>query len=189
MEKNIVFAMVKKQVTWVDVIPDAEFELASVSAVGSGIRCLPFALSGNYPYYVDTDLASCLPAREAVVGLRLQTTAEGGGLVYMPGVPSIEKSWLEHLKNCDLLLFDGTFWTDEELIRVQGGGRTARQMGHIPISGPDGSMARLASLKRPRKIYIHVNNTNPILDEGSAEYHCVRDSGWEVAQDGQEFEL
>ena len=189
MEKNIVFAMVKKQVTWMELIPGAEFELASVSAAGSGVRCLPFALSGNYPYYVDPDLASSLPAREALVGLRLHTTAEGGGLVYMPGVPSIEKSWMEHLENCDLLLFDGTFWTDEELIRVQGGGRTARQMGHIPISGPDGSMARLASLKRPRKIYIHVNNTNPILDEDSAEYHRVRDSGWEVAHDGQEFEL
>ena len=189
MENNIVFAMVKKQITWVELIPGEEFELASVNAAGSGIRCLPFPLSGNYPYYVDTDLASSLAAREALVGLRLQTMTEGGGLVYMPGAPSIEKSWMEHLENCDLLLFDGTFWTDEELIRVQGGGRTARQMGHIPISGPDGSMARLASLKRPRKIYIHVNNTNPILDEDSAEYRRVRDSGWEVAQDGWEFEL
>jgi pyrroloquinoline quinone biosynthesis protein B len=189
MEKNIVFAMVRKQITWVELAPGEEFELSSVSAAGSGIRCLPFALSGNYPYYVDTDLALSLAAREALVGLRLQTSPDRGGLVYMPGVPSIEKSWMEHLENCDLLLFDGTFWTDEELIRVQGGGRTARQMGHLPISGPDGSMERLASLKRPRKIYIHVNNTNPILDEDSAEYHRVREAGWEVAQDGLEFEL
>jgi pyrroloquinoline quinone biosynthesis protein B len=189
MEKNIVFAMVRKQTTWVELIPDEELELSSVSAGGSGIRCLPFAVSGRYPYYVDPVLASSLAAREALLGLRLQTATDGGGVVYMPGVPSIEESWVEHLENCDLLLFDGTFWTDEELIRVQGGGRTARQMGHIPISGPDGSMERLANLKRPRKIYIHVNNTNPILDEDSAEYHRVREAGWEVAQDGWEFEL
>jgi pyrroloquinoline quinone biosynthesis protein B len=189
MEKNIVFAMVRKQITWVELIPGEEFELSSVSAVGSGIRCLPFSLSGNYPYYVDPDLASSLAAGEALVGLRLQSMPEEGGLVYMPAAPFIEKSWMEHLENCDLLLFDGTFWTDEELIRVQGGGRTARQMGHTPISGPDGSMERLTSLKRPRKIYIHVNNTNPILDEDSAEYHQVREAGWEVAQDGWEFEL
>jgi pyrroloquinoline quinone biosynthesis protein B len=110
-------------------------------------------------------------------------------MVYMPGTPSIEKSWLEHLENCDLLLIDGTFWTDDELIRIQGGGRTARQMGHLPVSGPGGSIEQLSRLKRPRKIYIHVNNTNPMLDEDSAEYQQVRQAGWEIAQDGAEFEL
>lgn len=189
MESNIIFAMVRKQILWDDVVPGREFELASVSGMKSGIRCLPFALSGNYPYYVSSEQASCLAPDEALLGLKLRPASGGGTLVYIPGAPSMEESWLEHLENCDLLLFDGTFWTDDELIRIQGGGRTARQMGHLPLSGPGGSLERLAGLKRPRKIYIHVNNTNPILDEDSAEYQQVRQAGWEVAQDGMEFEL
>jgi pyrroloquinoline quinone biosynthesis protein B len=189
MENNIIFAMVRNQILWDDVFPGREFELVSVRGTNSGIRCLPFALKGNYPHYLSQEQAASLPADQAVMGLRLQHSSGGGTVVYMPGMPSIEKSWLEHLENCDVLLIDGTFWTDDELIRIQGGGRTARQMGHLPVSGPGGSLEQLSRLKRPRKIYIHVNNTNPILDEESAEYQQVRRAGWEIAQDGAEFEL
>jgi pyrroloquinoline quinone biosynthesis protein B len=189
MENNIIFAMVSKQISWDDVFPGREFELVSVNGTNSGIRCLPFALTGSYPHYVSEQQAASLPADHAVLGLRLQHLSGGGTVVYMPGVPSIEESWLDHLETCDLLLIDGTFWTDDELIRIQGGGRTARQMGHLPVSGPGGSLEQLSRLKRPRKIYIHVNNTNPILDEDSPEYHQVRQAGWEIAQDGAEFEL
>ncbi len=188
MDNNIIFAMVRKQIAWDDLTPGRELELGSVNGENSNIRCLPFALAGNYPYYASGELAASLAPQEAVLGLRIQI-GDGGRLVYMPVAPSIEESWLEHAQDCELLLFDGTFWTDDELIRVQGGGRTARQMGHIPISGPDGSLERLAGLKRARKIYIHVNNTNPILDEDSPEYRRVRDAGWEVARDGMEFNL
>jgi pyrroloquinoline quinone biosynthesis protein B len=189
MENNIIFGMVSNQIVWDELCGAKEFEISSVNGSNSGIRCLPFGLSGNYPHYVSSQLASSLPPEEALLGLRLQSESGGKSFVYMPGVPCIESAWLEHIENSDLLLFDGTFWTDDELIRIQGGGRTARQMGHIPISGPDGSLRLLASLQRPRKIYIHVNNTNPILDEDSAEYHQVREAGWEVAQDGWEFNL
>jgi len=185
MENNIIFAMVKRQIVWDELAPGRECELVSVSGAKSGIGCLPFAIAGSYPYYVSAGMAATFPPHEALVGLKLAS----GKLVYMPGVPAIEERWLEHLENCDVLFFDGTFWTDDELIRVQGGGRTARQMGHIPISGAGGSLERLAGLKRPRKIFIHVNNTNPILDEESPEYHGVRQAGWEVAHDGWEFEL
>jgi pyrroloquinoline quinone biosynthesis protein B len=188
MDNNIIFAMVRNQITWDDVAPNREFELASVTCTKSGIQCLPFALAGNFPHYVDPQLAASLPPDDAVLGLRLESP-NGKRLVYMPGAPSVEESWLAHLETADLLLFDGTFWTDDELIRVQGAGRTARQMGHMPISGPDGSLARLAHLKRPRKVYIHVNNTNPILDEASPEHRAVLNAGWEIAHDGMEFEL
>ena len=189
MENNIIFAMVRKQISWEGVVPGREFELTSVSGTSSGIGCLPFALQGNYPYYVRPGQASALPPDEALLGLSLRPASGGGTLIYMPGAPAVDQPLLDRLNNCDLLLLDGTFWTDDELIRIQGGGRTARQMGHLPISGPGGSLERLSALKRPRKIYIHVNNTNPILDEDSAAYHQVRQAGWEVAQDGMEFEL
>ncbi len=189
MENNIIFAMVRNQIVWEDLTPVKEVELTSVSGEKSGIRCLPFALAGNYPHYVSREMAAALPSNEALLGLRLQAPGSGGTLVYMPGAPSIEAAWLQHLENCDLLLFDGTFWTDDELIRIQGSGRSALEMGHMPIYGADGSLQKLADLRKPRKIFIHVNNTNPILDEDSAEYHQVREAGWEVAQDGLEFAL
>jgi pyrroloquinoline quinone biosynthesis protein B len=107
----------------------------------------------------------------------------------MPAVPEIDDSLLRRLEETDLLLFDGTFWSDDELIRVQGSGSTAREMGHIPVSGADGSLRKLAGLRRPRKVFLHVNNTNPMLDESGPEYAEVRAAGWEVAEDGWSFDL
>ena len=89
------------------------------------------------------------------------------------------------MKACDVIFFDGTFWLDEELIRLQGGGKTARQMGHQPVSETLGLLAEISS----RKIFIHINNTNPILDEESDEFKQVRDAGWEVAFDGMDVVL
>jgi len=96
---------------------------------------------------------------------------------------------LQCLETADLLLFDGTFWSDDELIRVQGSGSTAREMGHIPVSGVEGSLRKLAGLRRPRKVFVHVNNTNPMLDEFGPEYREVRAAGWEVAEDGWSLDL
>ena len=188
MDNNIIFGMVSRQTTWVDLTSGQDFELVSVGGAKSGIRCVPFSLAGNYPHYVGETLAASLTAGEAVLGLRLESPS-GRRLVYMPGLPGVDPAWLNYVETSDLLLLDGTFWTDDELIRIQGSGRTARQMGHMPVSGTDGSLAQLSHLQRPRKIYIHVNNTNPMLDEDSPEYRSVRDAGWEIAHDGMEFEL
>jgi pyrroloquinoline quinone biosynthesis protein B len=107
----------------------------------------------------------------------------------MPAVPAINERLLQLLETADVVLFDGTFWSDDELIQVQGSGATAREMGHVPISGDDGSLRKLAGLQRPRKVFVHVNNTNPMLDESSAEYGEVTAAGWELAEDGWHFNL
>jgi len=107
----------------------------------------------------------------------------------MPAVPQITDELLAEFEAAEVLLFDGTFWSDDELVRIQGSGQTARQMGHVPMSGSDGSLAKLAHLKTARKIYIHINNTNPVLDEASPEHRQVRDAGWEIAEDGWQFDL
>jgi len=88
-----------------------------------------------------------------------------------------------------VIFFDGTFWSDDELIRIQGQGRTAREMGHSPVGGSGGTLDRFATLTTPRKIFIHINNTNPMLDEESPEYQQIRDAGWELAFDGMELAL
>jgi pyrroloquinoline quinone biosynthesis protein B len=117
------------------------------------------------------------------------TASSGGRLVYMPAVPAITDQLLRLLETADLVLFDGTFWSDDELIRVQGSGATAGEMGHVPVSGPGGSLHKLAELRHPRRVFIHVNNTNPMLDESGSEYRTLRAEGWEVAEDGWHFNL
>jgi pyrroloquinoline quinone biosynthesis protein B len=186
LEDNSMFGMLQRypgQVTWCDIEPDAPFSPLR------GIRCLPVAVPGGYPLYVSGARRKPLPAREAVLALYLESTASGRRLAYFPGAPSVDPAWLPGLEQSEVLLFDGTFWSDDELRRVQGGGRTAREMGHLPIGGAGGTLESLAGLPHTRKLFIHVNNTNPILDEDSPEYAAVRHAGWEVARDGMEFEL
>jgi pyrroloquinoline quinone biosynthesis protein B len=87
------------------------------------------------------------------------------------------------------VLVDGTFWCDDELVRLGISARSARDMGHVPLSGPGGTLAVLARLQRPRKALVHINNTNPILLEDSPERTAVLRAGVEVAYDGLEIEL
>jgi pyrroloquinoline quinone biosynthesis protein B len=93
------------------------------------------------------------------------------------------------VEGADCVFFDGTFWSERELIELGLGSKQARDMAHLPIGGEGGSLARLASLRASRRIFIHVNNTNPILREDSAEAAAVRAAGWQVAEDGLEIEL
>jgi pyrroloquinoline quinone biosynthesis protein B len=104
-------------------------------------------------------------------------------------VGSIDEKLMETLNNVDVLLFDGTFWSDDELMQVESSGATAHQMGHVPVGGSDGSLRRLAELRHGKKIFIHINNTNPMLNESSPEHRAVRDAGWEIAEDGWQFTL
>jgi pyrroloquinoline quinone biosynthesis protein B len=113
-------------------------------------------------------------------------SAAGKKLAYVPAIGSLSDALLKRIDGSDVLLFDGTFWSDDELIRVQGKGETAHQMGHIPVQE---SMHSLKDLKIGRKIFIHLNNTNPILNEQSAEHQAVRQAGWEVAEDNWQLEL
>ncbi len=132
----------------------------------------------------------CSKAEESSLGFIIESPS-GKRLAYMPAVPEISDALLQEFDNVDLLLLDGTFWSDDELIRVQGNkdAQTARQMGHVPVSGAEGTLVRLAQLRRPRKIYLHINNTNPMLNEAGPEYRQVRDAGWEIAEDGWQFDL
>ena len=191
-EDNSVFRMLRQfpeQLVWKDIRPGLCFEPETSAGAPLGIRCEPVSVAWGYPPYVSAERRAGLAADEAVLGLILGPSAGGRRLAYFPGLPEASESWLERMETCDVLLVDGTFWTDDVLVRTRGGGRTAREMGHLPLSGPEGSLARLASLERPRKIFTHINNTNPILDEESPEYRSVREAGWEVARDGMEFTL
>jgi pyrroloquinoline quinone biosynthesis protein B len=190
-EDNSMFAMLQRipgQVSWSDFAPSSTFPLHSTTGERSGLRCLGLPLATHYPAYVSARRLSELDPQEASLALILES-ASGKRLAFLPAVPQIDKELLAELDSVDVLLFDGTFWTDDELIRIQGSGGTARQMGHVPVSSEEGSLRRLAHLRRPRKIYIHINNTNPMLNEAGPEYRQVRAADWEIAEDGWQFDL
>jgi pyrroloquinoline quinone biosynthesis protein B len=183
-EDNSLFALldrVPRQAVWREIDPDVEF-------CAGELRIKPFSLPGGFPGFVRAHRKAELDAREAVLGLSIES-GSGGRIAYLPGVAKVEESWREWLDECDVLLFDGTFWTEDELCRVRGAGKQASEMGHLPLSGPRGSLAALRNIKCVRKIFFHINNTNPILDESSPAYAEVRDAGWEVARDGMEIRI
>jgi pyrroloquinoline quinone biosynthesis protein B len=126
---------------------------------------------------------------ESVVGYRISDASTGRALVYVPGAQELTASVLAQLEGCACLLFDGTCWQDDEMIRLGIAKKTSRDMGHVPIGGADGSLKQLALLPTERKIYIHINNTNPVLLEDSPERRAVEEHGLEVAADGLELEI
>jgi pyrroloquinoline quinone biosynthesis protein B len=188
---NSMFAMLQRvpdQVSWNEFTPGASFSLLTPTGEDSGLRCHALPLGTHFPAYVSAPRKSQLSPLESSLGLIVESSS-GKRLAFMPAVPQIDDVLLKALESADVILFDGTFWSDDELIRIQGSGQTARDMGHVPVSSADGSLARLAHLRHPRKIYMHINNTNPTLNEDSPEHSQVREAGWEIAEDGWQFDL
>jgi pyrroloquinoline quinone biosynthesis protein B len=194
-EENAVFRMLfsgQRGFEWRDLLPGQKTELCDVAGRKSGVIVEPIPLFGNYPRYHDRRIVPMFPSDEAVLGVAIQTRDEQGNpaprrMIYAPGLAQLDETTLHAFDTADLLFVDGTFWSEDELCAAAG--RTASDMGHLPISGASGTLKELAELKTPRKIFIHINNTNPILDEDSLEHQQVRGAGWEIAEDGMEFEL
>jgi len=184
-EENSMFGMlnrVESQVVWTPMNSGAPFPLLSADGKDSGLRCEVYYLSGRYPKYVK----SANLARDEATAAFFFEPASGKRVAYIPAVGSLSDTLLEKIRHVDLLLFDGTFWSDDELLRVLGSGETAHQMGHIPV---EESLRLLKSIAVGRKMFIHLNNTNPILNELSPEYQAVRQAGWEVAEENWQLEL
>jgi pyrroloquinoline quinone biosynthesis protein B len=124
-----------------------------------------------------------------VVGYRVIDTNTDRTMVYLPCVQRLTRDVLGELAGCSVLLVDGTCWRDDEMPRLGLASKTSRDMGHVPIEGPDGSLEALSPLPIDRKVYIHMNNTNPILIEDSPERRLLDRHGLEVATDGLELEI
>lgn len=185
-EDNSMFSMLHRtpdQARWNDIVPGTAFELSSKTGEPLGSECLPVSVATRFPSYVTPKRATELEPTEAVVGLILQSSS-GKRLGYFPVVAHLDQTLIQQLDSLDVLLFDGTFWTDDELIKLQSAGHTAREMGHIPVSSRGGSLDLLSGLRCPRKMLVHINNTNPLLDETGPEYRHLREQGWEIAEDG-----
>ena len=189
LEANSFFRMlhrVPNQLTWTAIAAEVPFTLPG------GITCTPKSLPASLPFYARGSYDAA--PQQAGVGLVFESSGEGNGestgrsdgmrIAYMPSLPEITAGLLDLFQTCDLIFVDGTFWSDAELSRTHDGTPAARSIGHIPMGGDDGAIALLARVTAPSKVFIHINNTNPVLDPRSEESKQVVAAGWQIGHDG-----
>lgn len=155
-------------------------------ALPGGLEAELFIVPGKVPLYLEEGAPRTDAETGANVGIEI--VAGDRRLAFVPGAAALTPALKQRLARAQVIMFDGTLFTDDEMITSGTGTKTGRRMGHMPISGKDGSLAALADLGN-RRIYVHINNTNPILVDGSSERRQVEAAGWEVASDGLEIVL
>ncbi len=171
-------------VRWHEIVPGEAFSLARVS-----YRAFDVPTAKHDRFGTGRGAGEPGTGTGRVVGYRLTDEHTGRCAVYLPGVQELTPSVRDELDGCEVLLVDGTTWHDDEMIRLRLAQKTARDMGHLAVGGPGGSLELLSPLPIRRKVYVHVNNTNPMLLDDSPERRQVEDSGMEVAADGLEVEV
>jgi len=169
-----------------DVVPRQAVRPGAAFGLPGGVEAELFFVPGKAPLYLESDNPDLEAETDANVGIELR--ANGARLVFIPGAAKLTPAIASRLAAADVVLFDGTLFSDDEMIAAGAGAKTGRRMGHMPVGGPDGTLAALAGLAR-RRILIHINNTNPILIEGSPQRRAVEAAGFEVAEDGMRIEL
>ena len=153
----------------------------------SGLFCKAVPLNGAFPDYVSESLGNSLSQEEAVIGLMLVSGEKK--LFYAPNLPGIGDHWVRCVEESDLAILDGTFWKDDELNAIRKGSKSAREMGHLPLWGDRGLLRQHFRPSKTRRVLVHLNNTNPVLNDESPESRIVRDAGWEIAYDGMELAI
>jgi pyrroloquinoline quinone biosynthesis protein B len=146
-----------------------------------GLTAELFMAPGKIPLYLERGAPETAAESGSNVGVAV--TAGRARLAFVPGAAAVTPALRRRLADADVVFFDGTLFTDDEMTAAGAGTKTGRRMGHMPIDGRDGTLAALSDLKA-RRIFIHINNTNPVLVAGSPERGRVEAAGWEVASDG-----
>jgi pyrroloquinoline quinone biosynthesis protein B len=166
-------------------------DLCDHAGAPSGLSVEAFAVPGKVALYLEDESAgeNFGTVEEDTIGLRIAETATGKAFYYVPACAALSDDLAERLAGAPLVFFDGTLWRDDEMVRQGAGSKTGRRMGHLSMSGPDGAMSLLQPLDIARKVFIHINNTNPVLADDAPERAEVTAAGWEVAWDGMELEL
>ena len=156
------------------------------NGVASGLGIEFFAVPGKVPLYLEsTEGTQPIVLGEDTVGAVVSDARTR--LFYIPGCAAMTAAVAQRLRDAELVLFDGTLWRDDEMIRAGLGSKTGRRMGHMSLSGPDGTIAAFSGLDVRRKVLVHINNSNPVLLDDSSERAETEAAGWEVAHDGMEL--
>ena len=164
--------------------PNTGFDLAH--AGGQRLRATLFPVPGKVPLFLE-QVSAPTASDDDVSGLEISDGSRR--VVIVPGCAYMTDALRDRLSGADLVFFDGTLWKDDEMIAAGLGPKTGRRMGHMPVSGSGGTLEAFADIQVGRKILIHLNNSNPILDRSSAEFAAVRAAGWDVAFDGMRVTL
>lgn len=167
---------------------DRTFEPTLTDGLPSGLEVLPFAVPGKGAWYLE-GTAEGGDADGDTLGLRIADKATGTHFFFIAACARVTPELKQRLSGAPLVFFDGTVWRDDELIAAGLGAKTGQRMGHIAMSGTDGTIAVLADLDIERKIFLHVNNSNPVLLPGSAERKAAEQAGWQIPVDGLEVTL
>lgn len=164
-------------------------EIADCDGASLGLRVTPFAVPGKVALYLEDASAGPGFGTQAGDTVGLEVAAGGRRFFYIPGCAAMPAELAARLRGAELVFFDGTLWRDDEMIAAGLGTKTGQRMGHMSLDGAGGTLAAFAPLDVRRKVFIHMNNTNPILLADSPERARAREAGWEVAEDGMEFRL
>lgn len=156
-----------------------------------GIVITPFAVPGKVALYLEEDdgIGNFGTEEGDTIGLEIKETATGKRFYYIPGCATIDEPLASRIKGAELIFFDGTLFTNNEMLDQGLLPKTGERMGHMNMSGENGSLKAFEPLGIRRKIYIHINNSNPVLRENSDERKIVAEAGWDVSYDGMEIEL
>lgn len=188
---NSVFNVLNRDLVERRVVTLGEpFRPADRSGAPLGLEIEAFAVPGKVALYLEDETAANFGSvAEDTVALRISEPGSDKALFYIPGCASMPGWLADRLTGADMVFFDGTTWTDDEMARAGAGTKTAQRMGHMCMDGPDGSIAAFADLGVKRRIFIHINNTNPVLLEDTAQRRQANAAGWDIAYDGMEETL
>ena len=164
-----------------------------VDGIGSslGLSVTMFTIPGKVALYLEDENSgdNFGSVAEDTIGLHVRSDDGDQGFFYLPGCASMPPDLSARITNADLVFMDGTTWQDDEMAQTGVGEKTSQRMGHMFMSGESGSIAALSGLGIKRKVFIHMNNTNPVLVEHSPERKIANDAGWVIAEDGMDFEM
>jgi len=171
------------------LVPDEWHDLADREGSPLGLRIRPFVAPGKVALYLEGGAERLDTAAESGDALGIEVMAGAARLIYLANCAAMPMELLGRICGSTILFMDGTLWRDDEMIAQGVGAKTGRRMGHISMSGPEGAMARLADVPVGRRVFLHINNTNPALLADAPERAELESAGWEVAFDGMELTL
>jgi len=188
-EGNVLYRTLQRfpgQVSWRTLETEKEMELSGLDGQASGLTVKAIAAPGKPPVHLEGN-APADPAEN--IGVVIHERRTDKRLAYFSAAAAITPAMRATFESADCVFFDGTFWAGDELIALGLGDKRAEQMAHLPVGGADGSLQALSGIRAPKRIYIHINNTNPLLRPRSPERKQAEAGGWEIACDGMEVNL
>lgn len=188
IKENPIFSALEEDVVKrMPLALDKRIDLPLITGENSGLTLIPFAVPGKAPLYAENKLdPAAIVENGESIGLHISDGKHN--LFYIPGCARMTQDLAHRLKGADCVFFDGTLWSDDEMVKAGLSEKTGKRMGHMSLSEADGTLKAFKDLNISKKILIHINNSNPILLEDSAEHLQVKQAGWDIAFDGMKIE-